>query len=95
LRFDEAFFKTLSEPAQRQVLNYSYKNPKTGLYVLCADDARFFNHSETPSTEDLYFDNPTEDSEGITIAARDLQPDDEITSDYRKFDADSRQHLQF
>ena len=95
MRFDENFPDTLSESARKQFLNYTYKNPKTGKYVLCADDARFFNHSETPSAEDLYFDNPTESSEGITVAARDINPGEEITSDYRAFDGDSRHHLQF
>lgn len=95
LRFDAHFSDTLSEPARKQFLNYSYKNPKTGLYVLCADDARFFNHSDTPTVEDLYFDDPTENSEGISIAARDINPGEEITSDYRNFDADSRRHLEY
>lgn len=95
MRFDADFPATLSESARAQFLNYSYKNPKTGKYVLCADDARFFNHSENPTAEDLYFDNPTEDSEGITIAACDIDPGVEITSDYRAFDGDARRHLGF
>ncbi|HEV8666674.1 MAG TPA: SET domain-containing protein [Candidatus Paceibacterota bacterium] len=93
LRFDEKFLQSLSKPSQKLVLNYIYKNPGTGLYVLCADDARFFNHSETPSVEDIYFTDSAKDSDGITIAARDLEPGDEITCDYRSFDADWKRHL--
>lgn len=90
-RFDDKFLETLPEPAQKQMLNYAYKNPRTGLYVLCGDDARFFNHSDTPNTEDLEFDGGLVQGEGITIAAKDIQPGEEIVSDYRSFDATSRE----
>ncbi len=90
-RFDEAFLATLPEIEQRQMLNYAYKNPRTGLYVLCGDDARFFNHSDTPNTEDVEFDGGVVEGEGITIAAKDIQPGEEIVSDYRSFDASARE----
>ncbi|MGH7174986.1 MAG: SET domain-containing protein, partial [Minisyncoccia bacterium] len=37
----------LPEAAKAQIFHYAYLNKKSGEYVLCFDDARFFNHSET------------------------------------------------
>jgi uncharacterized protein len=59
------------------VLKYGYL-PVTGErgWVMCADDARFFNHSDNPTCLDF----------GDTTTARfDLAPDTELTSDYRSF----------
>jgi uncharacterized protein len=45
-------------------------------WVMCADDARFFNHSEEPTCLDV----------GESTTARfDLIPGTELTSDYRAF----------
>lgn len=55
---------------------YSYKN--NGLYYLCVDNGRFINHSETPNT---FEDNTIQ----ATYASVDIQPGEEILSDYRKF----------
>jgi uncharacterized protein len=48
-----------------------------GLFVLCGDNGRYFNHSETPNTV----------SNGISFgedhALRDLAMGEELTSDYR------------
>ena len=48
----------------------------TGLYVLCGDNGRYFNHSDTPTT----ISNAI--SFGEDRAARDLELGDELTSDY-------------
>jgi len=90
-RFDQKFLETLPDPAHKQMLNYAYKNPLTGLYVLCGDDARFFNHSENPNTDDLGFDEALVQGEGITVANRDIQPGEEIVSNYRSFDSTARE----
>lgn len=49
-----------------------------GQYVLCGDNARYMNHSSEPSCDD---------SGTVTRAARDIQPREELTCDYRAFDA--------
>lgn len=62
---------------RRYVLIYGYiphDEPKR--WVLCLDDARFFNHSDTPNCADL---------DDYTRAARDLRAGEELTSDYRAF----------
>src|ERR1700761_6172803 len=55
---------------------YCTWHEQTGLYVLCGDNGRFFNHSEQPSTvSDMV-------SFGEDHALRDLAVGDELTSDY-------------
>lgn len=76
----------LPEPARERFLHYCYLDPDTKKYVLCADDARFFNHSEMPTTI-----NP--DSDGPDIAARNIQPGEELTYDYRTGDMDYERKL--
>ena len=58
-------------------LKYGYL-PITGEkgWVMCADDARFFNHSDDPTCLDLG---------SHTTARYDLSPGTELTSDYRSF----------
>lgn len=65
-------------PLHRQfVLKYGYM-PLTGPehWIMCADDARFFNHSDEPTCLDIG---------EFTTARFDLAPDTELTSDYRSF----------
>jgi hypothetical protein len=59
------------------VLKYGYR-PITGEqgWVMCADDARFFNHSDDPTCLDF---GPH------TTARYNLPPGTELTSDYRSF----------
>lgn len=90
-RFDESRLAGLSDAEQEALLKHAYVNPRTRLYVHCGDDARFMNHSDHPNTEDIGFDEGLVNGEGLTIAARDIQPGEEILSDYRAFDAEARE----
>ncbi len=77
----------LSDVARAQFLNYAYLSEQTpGSYVLCFDDARFFNHADEANTLLTY--PAGEDQEGINIAVRDILPGEELTDDYRSFDGD-------
>ena len=58
---------------------YLYRSKSSGLYILCGDDGRFINHSFQSNTLDT-----SEDDEGYTAAARDIQPGEEITGQPRK-----------
>ncbi len=84
LRVDKKALNKLSKPAKKQFLRYAYLNPDTHKYVLCFDDARFFNHSENPNCIDV----PSDDKEGLTVAARDIKKGEELTCNYKDFDAD-------
>lgn len=56
---------------------YSYKH--NGLYFLCVDNARFFNHSETN------FNTIDPSDEYATYAARNINIGEEIISNYLSF----------
>jgi uncharacterized protein len=73
-------------------LTYAYLDIRTGLYVLCADDARYMNHSDDPSVTGDYEQEPVF---GVDIAIRDIAVGDELTCDYRTFDRIDRDRLHF
>ena len=89
-RFDDTRLAGMSEAEQEALLAHSYVNPRTNLYVYCGDNARYLNHSDTPNVDDIGFDEGLVNGEGITVAARDIQPGEEILSNYTAFDADAR-----
>jgi len=76
--------ETLSPTAREQFYNYAYFDDAYQKYVLCGDDARFFNHSDDPNcTHPIDEQGPD-----ITIAARDIDIGEEITCDYYEFYGD-------
>jgi SET domain-containing protein len=85
LRLPKSILNELSPSALEQFLKYSYLDSTSGLYELCSDDARFFNHSEVPNTGSI--------SDVIDVALRDIQPGEELTCDYRTFDVDWAQKI--
>ena len=85
LKIEESELIKLSEPAKEQFFNYAYLNAKTNKYILCFDDARFFNHSDDPNILDI--ESP-DDEEGMNIADKDIQEGEELTCDYKVFDAE-------
>lgn len=82
-RFDERQIEQLPESSREQIKKYSYREKQSGLYVLCGDDARFFNHSATPNCFDFQDEN-----QDITVARRDIRKGEELTCDYALFDLD-------
>jgi SET domain-containing protein len=57
---------------------YKYTYKCNGEYILCVDNGRFINHSDNANTDDSssYFQ---------TIAKKDIQIGEEITSNYNEF----------
>jgi len=84
VRLSDEALAALPAPVRRQFMRYTYRCPETGDYVLCSDDARYFNHSDDPNTVSIR----TPDGEAIDVAARDIAAGEELTCDYRRFDAD-------
>jgi len=76
---------SLPEPARSYFMEYAYQNPETMNYVLCADNSRFFNHSDHPNTDCI---PDPEDEETACIASQDIQKGEELTVDYKEFDTD-------
>jgi|SRR3989344_1306469 len=74
----------LSGPAKEQFYNYAYLDKKRGKYMLCSDDARFFNHSDNYDCDDRVDD--------ITTAVRDIEIGEELTVNYKDFYGDMERH---
>ncbi len=75
----------LPEPARSNILDHVYLDAASGLFVLCADNARFMNHADAPNTAGVHEDGAIE---GYDVATRDIVAGEELTCDYRTFDAD-------
>ena len=86
LKVDTSELVKMDTPAKDQFLNYSYLSEKTNKYILCFDDARFFNHQDAPNCIDTVSSDGEE--EGLTVAARDIQKGEELTCNYNDFDAE-------
>jgi len=71
----------LPPPSRDRIKELVYPHRFKGLSVLCGDDARFFNHSETPNTIDSYVEEEMES----TIANKDINIGEEITCYYKTF----------
>ena len=78
---EDADLERLSEPARQMMFKYSYLDPVLKKRVLCGDDARYMNHSESPNCDDRMDANG-----GVTVAARDIAAGEELTCDYAKID---------
>ena len=95
-KFDEKFdlvltkeeVDQLSPAAKEQFLNYAYIGKKSGKYILCSDDSRFFNHSLTPNVKCEVPENPDSEDDLVCIAVQDIKVGEELTCDYREFDDD-------
>ncbi|MBI1934467.1 SET domain-containing protein [Candidatus Peregrinibacteria bacterium] len=74
----------LSPIERAHILHYCYLWRKAMRYIVCADDARFFNHSDTPNARVV------QDDTGTTIAARNIFLGEELTCDYEELDASDR-----
>jgi SET domain-containing protein len=74
--YAEGEIASLPDRAQRFLKTYSTWHSATGLWVLCGDNGRHFNHSAHPNTisNGIAF--------GEDIAATDLAVGTELTSDY-------------
>ena len=59
------------------LMRYGYQPNDEPVYIVCGDNARFMNHSETPNCDDV---------NDLTIALVDITEGEEITCDYARFD---------
>jgi uncharacterized protein len=74
--YTAAEIEGLPDHMQRYLITYTTWHEQTGLYVLCGDNGRHFNHSDTPNTVSDAI------SFGQDHALRDLSAGEELTSDY-------------
>ena len=74
-------FEELAPHSREQVARYIYTDVASGNYILCSDDAKYMNHSDTPNT-------CTEGHQ--TVATCQIEPGQEITCNYYEFDGGTR-----
>ena len=79
--FPNEIVKQLSEIQQKFIKKYATYKKETDTWYLCLDDARFWNHSDTPNT--IYTTNFK--GHGWMMALDDIPAGTELTSDYREF----------
>lgn len=75
----------LSDVALEQFVHYGHLDMFTGEHVLCADNARFLNHSENPNI--CCYLLPTPNDEDLDVALRDIEEGEEMTINYKEYDA--------
>jgi len=87
--FDQEFtpeeWAALPEPARGHTRHFCFVRPGDLRVILSGDHACFINHIESPNTGSPV--NPT--LPVTTIALRDIAAGEEITCDYRAYDADT------
>ncbi|HUY67989.1 MAG TPA: SET domain-containing protein [Alphaproteobacteria bacterium] len=80
-RIDRAYsqfeIESLPEMVRTLVKTYGIFHEASGLWMLCGDNARHFNHADAPTTLSLGIGFADD------IAARDLAAGEELTSDYK------------
>jgi len=74
-------FNELPAVVRQQVGKYVYTDMTTGNIVLCSDDAKYMNHADRPNTRSFGQQ---------TVTSADILPGEELTCDYREFDAASQ-----
>jgi hypothetical protein len=80
--FPPEFLATLNDAERDYVRRFSYLSRFTGQYILPGDHDRFMNHSDHP--------NVGMDPSGnyACVALADIESGEELTCDYRTFDAE-------
>lgn len=85
--FDQKFTRSqiaaFPELVQIKMYKHGWRSKKSKLYILVADDGRYFNHSENANCFSEYQDN---EEEVVTIAVRDIQIGEEITDNSNSFE---------
>lgn len=84
--FQTATIPSLSESEQALLKRFGYSTKRNGAYVviLCGDNARYMNHSNSPNLLEAGNENE------FNVAARHIRAGEELTCDYTKFDLDAR-----
>lgn len=75
----------LPDITKQYMEHFAYFNENEGGYVLCSDNAKYFNHSIEPNCI----------AQGLsTVAVKDIRVGEEITENYFNFDELAKQKLE-
>ncbi len=80
-----AEFAGLPLPAQEHLRWFAYFDPARGAYIKSGDLCCYMNHADSPNTGSA----PESSGPVITVALRSIAPGEELTCDYRAFDAEA------
>ena len=86
MEFAPDIVDTLPEHVRAFFSHYGYLDRNMKRIVLCFDDARFVNHSDTPNIVTDYAQDPY----GLDVALRDIAAGEELTMDYAGFEENGR-----
>jgi SET domain-containing protein len=86
MAFSPDIVPALLPHVQEFFAHYGYLDRNVKRIVLCFDDARFVNHSETPNVGTDY----AQDAYGLDVALRDIAAGEELTMDYEEFEEAGR-----
>ena len=89
MAFDPGIVETLPEHVRAFFSHYGYLDRNVKRIILCFDDARFVNHSDTPNVATDY----AQDHYGLDVALRDIAAGEELTMDYAGFEEQSGRKL--
>jgi SET domain-containing protein len=82
MAFDPGIVETLPEHVRAFFSHYGYLDRNVKRIILCFDDARFVNHSDTPNVATDY----AQDAYGLDVALRDMAAGEELTMNYEGFE---------
>jgi SET domain-containing protein len=82
MEFDPGIVETLPEHVRAFFSHYGYLDRNVKRIILCFDDARFVNHSDTPNVVTDY----AQDAYGLDVALRDIAAGEELTMNYEGFE---------
>lgn len=82
LEYSEEQMSVLPEVTRAWCQQFAYLDYHFQKYIICADDARFINHSDDANV----FSDYSIDPYGIDIAVRDLKAGEELTANYGEFE---------
>lgn len=89
--FTDEEFSNAPETKKEQIKKHAYYDGKLKVWVLCADDGRFFNHSDNPNCRE---EKDSKYFQGRTITTKDIKRGEEMTCDYFEFDARAKEKLE-
>ncbi|MEK6907372.1 MAG: SET domain-containing protein [Nanoarchaeota archaeon] len=69
---------------QEQLHKYIFLDKNQKKYLLCGDDARFFNHSNKPNCDDSV--------DNVTTAIKEIKKGEELTVNYKLFYGNIEEH---
>lgn len=83
LKFSLQTMERLPALIRDHICKYGWLSAKSGFYCYAVDDAKFFNHADTPNARSQY---RIEEEEVVTVALRDIVCGEELTDDYSSYD---------